>query len=91
MQPTFTHVPPKPQDVPFGEGLTKSAKPTLAPLEAAAEAADSPPEPPPITKKSYLNYCYIDYYQQASEYQEFGVSVLFWRNQNSIWHKITNN
>ncbi len=45
-------LPPRPHLVPANEGLTKSASPTLAPYEAAAEAAASPPEPPPITNKS---------------------------------------
>jgi len=63
MHPTLTQVPPRPHLVPWGEGLTKSARPTLAPLAAAAEAAESPPDPPPITKKSYVNSCYIIYYQ----------------------------
>ena len=45
-------VPPKPHFVPAGDGLTKSASPTFAPYEAAALEDASPPEPPPITKRS---------------------------------------
>jgi len=48
MQPTFTHVPPMPQVVPFGDGLTKSHKATFAPNSFAFFALASPPEPPPI-------------------------------------------
>jgi hypothetical protein len=55
MHPTLTHVPPKPHLVPIGEGLTKSAKPTFTQELAAHLAAESPPEPPPIIKMSYLN------------------------------------
>ena len=60
MHPTFTHVPPNPHFVPWGEGLTKSAKPTLAPYVAAYFAAANPPEPPPITKKSNSYVIYIN-------------------------------
>lgn len=52
MHPTFTQVPPKPQDVPWGDGFTKSANPTFAPSLAAYFAQARPPDPPPITKKS---------------------------------------
>ena len=52
MHPTLTHVPPNPHEVPYGDGLTKSASATLAPYLAADFAADIPPDPPPITKKS---------------------------------------
>lgn len=52
MHPTLTQVPPRPQVVPTGEGLTKSASATLAPILAAHLAADIPPEPPPMTKRS---------------------------------------
>lgn len=52
MHPTFTQVPPKPHFVPYGEGFTKSAKPTLTPNDAAYLAAAKPPDPPPMTKKS---------------------------------------
>jgi len=52
MQPTFTHVPPRPHLVPTGLGATKSANPTFAPSYAASLLAANPPEPPPITKKS---------------------------------------
>ena len=37
----------------MGVGLTKSAIPTLAPRSAAFLAAAKPPDPPPITNKSY--------------------------------------
>jgi hypothetical protein len=50
MHPTFTHVPPNPHLYPWGEGLTKSARPTLTPLVEDHLAADNPPEPPPIIK-----------------------------------------
>ena len=49
-------IPPKPHFVPAGDGLTKSANPTLAPLAAAALAHAKPPDPPPMTKKSYVYY-----------------------------------
>mmetsp|Transcript_22776 Transcript_22776/g.51540 ORF Transcript_22776/g.51540 Transcript_22776/m.51540 type:complete len:211 (-) Transcript_22776:102-734(-) len=52
MQPTFTHVPPKPQVVPAGEGLTKSQTATFFPSLAAFFEHASPPEPPPITSRS---------------------------------------
>ena len=59
MHPTFTQVPkikkqipPKPHFVPAGEDFTKSAKPTLAPYEAAALEHARPPDPPPMTKRS---------------------------------------
>lgn len=52
MHPTFTQVPPSPHLVPGGDGLTKSASPTLAPSAAAARAHESPPDPPPITNRS---------------------------------------
>jgi len=55
MHPTLTQVPPSPHLVPTGDGLTKSATPTLAPKSAASLAAARPPDPPPITKKSYSN------------------------------------
>jgi len=38
--------------VPAGDGLTKSAKPTFAPYDAAALELARPPDPPPITKRS---------------------------------------
>ena len=53
MQPTLTQVPPRPQVVPTGLGLTKSARATFLPRVAAHLAAETPPEPPPITKRSY--------------------------------------
>jgi hypothetical protein len=46
-------VPPTPQVVPMGVGLTKSARPTFLPILAAALDAAWPPDPPPITKRSY--------------------------------------
>lgn len=49
MQPTLTQVPPKPQVVPLGDGLTKSQTQALAPFLAAFFAKASPPEPPPMT------------------------------------------
>ena len=49
IHPTLTHVPPIPHLVPSGDGLTKSARPTFAPYDAAVRAAARPPEPPPIT------------------------------------------
>jgi hypothetical protein len=52
IHPTLTHVPPKPQVVPTGVGLTKSASATFFPNYAACLAAETPPEPPPITNKS---------------------------------------
>lgn len=48
-------IPPNPHLVPWGDGLTKSANPTLAPSATAALAHAKPPEPPPITKKSKLD------------------------------------
>jgi len=48
----LTQVPPRPHLVPIGLGFTKSAIPTLIPAFAAYLAAESPPDPPPITKKS---------------------------------------
>ena len=53
MHPTFIQVPPSPHFVPYGDGFTKSASPTFAPASAAYFAAESPPDPPPITKRSY--------------------------------------
>lgn len=50
MHPTLTHVPPMPHFDPMGEGLTKSARPTLIPYYAASFAEANPPLPPPITK-----------------------------------------
>ena len=52
MHPTLTQVPPKPQVVPAGEGLTKSRHATFAPSFAASFAAARPPEPPPMTMRS---------------------------------------
>ena len=52
MQPTFTQVPPRPQVVPAGEGLTKLHTATRLPSCAAVFEAASPPEPPPITTRS---------------------------------------
>lgn len=52
MQPTFTHVPPRPHLVPRGVGLTKSRQATLAPFATASLAQAKPPEPPPITIRS---------------------------------------
>eukprot|EP00966_Prymnesium_polylepis_P170725 3946469-Prymnesium_polylepis.1 len=49
MQPTLTHVPPRPHVVPAGDGLTKSQTATFLPSFAAFFEAASPPEPPPIT------------------------------------------
>lgn len=46
-------MPPNPHLVPKGDGFTKSAKATLAPNFAAYLAQARPPEPPPITNKSY--------------------------------------
>ena len=51
MQPTFTHVPPRPHVVPCGDGVTKSAIPTFILYFDASFAAAVPPGPPPITKK----------------------------------------
>jgi len=48
MHPTFTHVPPKPHVVPYGDAFTKSANPTLAPNFAARRPHARPPDPPPI-------------------------------------------
>jgi hypothetical protein len=53
IHPTFTHVPPKPHLVPCGDGFTKSRTATLAPCNAASFAQANPPDPPPITTKSY--------------------------------------
>jgi hypothetical protein len=53
IHPTLTQVPPSPHFDPRGEGFTKSAKATFLPRSAAALDAAKPPDPPPITKKSY--------------------------------------
>lgn len=53
IQPTLTQVPPKPHLVPCGDGLTKSSTATLAPCNAASLAQAKPPDPPPMTTKSY--------------------------------------
>ena len=53
MQPTFTHVPPSPYVVPRGDGVTKSNNATEWPSAAASFAQLIPPEPPPMTIKSY--------------------------------------
>ena len=47
--PTLTQVPPRPQVVPVGVGLTKSQTATFLPYLAAALEQARPPEPPPIT------------------------------------------
>ena len=47
--PTLTQVPPRPQVVPCGVGLTKSQTATFLPYLAAALEQARPPEPPPIT------------------------------------------
>jgi len=52
MQPTLTQVPPRPHLVPEGVGVTKSATATFLPAREACLAADIPPEPPPMTKRS---------------------------------------
>lgn len=53
MQPTFTQVPPKPHLLPIAEGFTKSRQATFFPSLAASFAHANPPDPPPITTKSY--------------------------------------
>merc|ERR1719163_832430 len=52
MQPTLTHVPPRPQVVPAGDGCTKSQTATFLPSFAACFEHASPPDPPPITRRS---------------------------------------
>jgi len=52
MQPTLTHVPPRPHLVPEGVGLTKSAIATFLPAREECLAAETPPDPPPITNRS---------------------------------------
>lgn len=61
MHPTFTQVPPTPHVYPWADGDTKSANPTFFPSYAAALELANPPEPPPITKRSYeyLNTIFI--------------------------------
>mmetsp|Transcript_29076 Transcript_29076/g.86060 ORF Transcript_29076/g.86060 Transcript_29076/m.86060 type:complete len:207 (-) Transcript_29076:523-1143(-) len=53
MHPTLTHVPPSPHCVPAGDGFTKSSTATFAPRALASFEAARPPEPPPITTRSY--------------------------------------
>ena len=57
MHPTLTQVPPSPHLVPIPDGLTKSRQATFCPSLAASLAHASPPEPPPITTKSYSYWC----------------------------------
>mmetsp|Transcript_32290 Transcript_32290/g.63091 ORF Transcript_32290/g.63091 Transcript_32290/m.63091 type:complete len:209 (+) Transcript_32290:950-1576(+) len=52
MHPTLTHVPPRPQVVPEGVGVTKSQTATRAPSAAASLLHASPPEPPPMIRRS---------------------------------------
>ena len=52
MQPTLTHVPPRPHVVPAGDGFTKSQTATFLPSLAAAFEQARPPEPPPMTSRS---------------------------------------
>lgn len=52
MHPTLTHVPPRPQVVPLGEGVTKSQTATRAPSLAASLLHARPPDPPPMMRRS---------------------------------------
>mmetsp|Transcript_41319 Transcript_41319/g.103307 ORF Transcript_41319/g.103307 Transcript_41319/m.103307 type:complete len:226 (-) Transcript_41319:203-880(-) len=52
MHPTLTHVPPRPQVVPWGVGVTKSQTATRAPRDAASLEQARPPEPPPMIRRS---------------------------------------
>jgi hypothetical protein len=58
MQPTFTHVPPRPHLLFWGDGFMKSHKPTFNEgfVSFALLAQERPPEPPPITYKSNSSY-----------------------------------
>lgn len=57
MHPTLTQVPPSPHLVPIPDGFTKSRQATLCPSLAASLAHARPPEPPPITTRSYSYWC----------------------------------
>lgn len=52
MHPTFTQVLPTPHDWLWGEGTTKSAKPTFSLSYTAALLLAKPLNPPLISKRS---------------------------------------